>query len=592
MIFRSNNPDQIIQVKSPMSPMMHKTIAGNANQIPPEQVSSYRTEGGASWSRWDVNTFPQELLSHIFSYLECKDIGRVQGTCKRFRELVEADRNEVFFYLLLPRPFRKQYPQSLSWQKWLINNHLHPFSTVIPDKIKRCLNAEQQAAMLCVNTLREMMSAPWYQSVEVFSCPMPAEHVQLEFSLTSSNLLFYAVSSGIVHLSSQNEAGSWSEQIVDPVTLPGVRLSAVLGLRNNECSMSISSSDNITETFKRHSHRNPWVLSSRSSGYEVNDYRFSSPGKYSAIFTRDKGFDSIRCFDDQGQWVPMPIASAGIGAGVQGVQFSPSEQHAAIISKNELVFLSLDGQGCWNFSGVIFVDHYVAVDTKDYRVNYVEFCPSGDWLLASVTGLPSSGSSLSSVIMLKSDLQWQYVQTISYDYKKLFFSSTGRYLVERDAGQLLVLCELDESGEWLPYRPPPTTLPLLRLGQTGQEQYTIALSPCDNFQCTSSSEGLVIIWGRVKKGGWESLGSKKFDRRVTLCKFSQSGVHALTVGRSSIYIWRRSEDGCWLVKGTIPATGVRGAYFHQAAEHLIIFWNSEKLRIWEIRKEDYEAVRE
>ena len=74
---------------------------------------------------------------------------------------------------------------------------------------------------------------------------------------------------------------------------------------------------------------------------------------------------------------------------------------------------------------------------------------------------------------------------------------------------------------------------------------------------------------------------------MTSCQFSQSGVHALTVGHSSIYIWRRSEDGCWFVKGTILAKGVRGAYFHPVAEHLIIFWDSEKLRIWEIRKEDH-----
>ena len=573
-----------------MSPMMHKTIADNANQILPERVSSHRTEGGASWSRWDVNTFPPELISHIFSCLECKDIARLRGACKRFRELVEADRYEALFYLRLPRAFRKQYPQSLSWQKWLINNHLHPFTTVIPDKINRCLNAEQQAAMLCFETLREMMSAPWYQSVEVFFCPLPAKHVQFEFSLTSSNLLFYAVSTGHVHLSGQNEAGSWSEQVVDPVTLPSVRLSAMLGLRNNECHVSISSSDNITETFKRQSHRTAWALSSRTSGTEVNDYRFSLPGKYSAIFTGDKGFDSIRCFDDQGQWVPMPIAkSAGIDAGVRGVRFSPSEQHAAIIFANKLVILSLDGQGCWNFSGVIPMDAYVAVETKKYWVSYVEFCPSGDYLLAAVRGLMSCGSTLSSNIMLRFDLLWQYTQTISYDQKKLFFSSTGRYLVEQDVGQLHVLYELHESGEWLPYHhlPPLTTLPLRK---TGQEQYTIALSPCDNYQCTSTSRGFVIFWGLDKKGCWESLGSKKFDRRVTLCKFSQSGVHALTVGHSSIYIWRRSEGGWWFVKGTIPATGVRGAYFHPVAEHLIIFWNSEKLRICEIRKEDQEPV--
>ena len=567
---------------------MHKAITDNANQIPPERESSHQTERGTSWSRWDVNTFPPELLSHIFSGLECKDIVRVRGTCKRFRELVEVYRPEAFFYLRLPKALRKQYQQSLSWQKWLINNHLHPFTAVIPNKINRCLNAEQQAAMLCFETLRGMMSAPWYQSVEVFSCPTPDKYVQLEFSLTSSNLLFYEVSGSDLHLSGQNEAGSWSEQLVDPVTLSGVRLSAVLGLKNNECWMAISSSDNITETFTRESQGTAWTLNSRSSGEVVNDYRFSSPGKYSAIFFGEKGFDSIRCFDDQGQWVPMPIAkNAGIDDSVREVRFSPSEQHAAMIFANKLVILSLGDQGCWNFSVEIPVDAFVTVETENYWVSCVNFCSSGDWLLTSVNGLDSSGSKLSAVIMLRSDPQWHYVQTISYDSKKLFFSSTGRYLVQWDVGQLHVLYELHESGKWLPCRHlPPTTLPLRRLGQTGQEQYIIALSPCDNYQCTSTSRGLVIIWGRDKKGCWKPLGSKKFDCRVTLCQFSQSGVHALTVGHSSIYIWRRSEDGCWFVKGTILAKGVRGAYFHPVAEHLIIFWDSGKLRIWEIRKED------
>ena len=113
---------------------------------------------------------------------------------------------------------------------------------------------------------------------------------------------------------------------------------------------------------------------------------------------------------------------------------------------------------------------------------------------------------------------------------------------------------------------------------------TIAFSGCDNYRCTRSGYGLVIIWERDKRGYWTPRGIKNCDGHVSLCNFSQSGVHALTVDGSSIFIWGRNEGGLWSVKETIAATDVCNAYFHPAAEHLIVFWNSEKLRIWEIRK--------
>ena len=582
-----------------MSPVMQKTVSDVVDQMPHDQVFQDQTEGYASWFQWDVNKYPSELISRIVSCLGCKDIGNVRATCKSLKAVVETDHYETFFYTQFPKTFRKQYPQSLSWQKRMIKNHLHPFTSKLPNKMAWCFDADQQAAILCFNTLRNMMITSRYQALEVFSCPFPTSDTriklqQVEFSLTSSDLLLYDVSSENVRLLGQSGAGSWSGREVDRETHPGFRQSAVSSVDCNERYMSIISSDNIRETFTRRSANAKWKSDNRSLNGVVNSYLYSVPGKYTAIIT--SGYlECIMCFDDQGQWVPMPIAkNARINTRVSEIRFSPSEQQLAIGTEDKLIILSPDSQGCWNLSGKTIKNNYVDYTEKDCfpKVDKLEFSPSGDCLLADVRGCKSV-STFALFIILRPDPagEWHYFQSISYQGYRLFFSPTGRYLLGWEGQELVASYELQECGKWGSCR--NLMCPEASASQELwplKKHITIAFSGCDNYRCTHSGRGLVVIWGWDKSGYWTPRGIKHCDGEVSLCNFSQSGVHALTVDRSSIFIWGRNEDGLWSVKETIPATDVRDAYFHPAAEHLIVFWNLKKLWIWEIRKENQEPV--
>ena len=412
-----------------MSPVMQTPVADTTSQTPPERVSSHQTKAFASWSKWNVNNYPTELLSHIFSYLGCEDIVRVRDTCKRFREVVEADYCEPLFYHQLSGPFRKHYPQSLSWQKWVIKNHLHPFTAALPDKMSKCFNAEQEPAVVCCHTLRDIMSAPGHRAMEVFSCFCPANHLQVEFSLTSSDLWFYDGTLPKAWLVSQSGAGSWSEQEVDATKLPGFRPSAALGSRTDASFICFFSSDNIAEYFCRDYERNRWQLRGRHLGYA--NYQFSKPGKYTAIMPMLKNIESIRCFDDQGQWVSMPMAENGwVNDHIGQIQFSPSEQLLALVSKNDkLVILSL-GQGSWNFSGLITVDQLVHGNegATELWFNSIAFGPSGDWLMAWLSVQKAAVEI--SCVMLRPDSEgkWQYFQRIPTQSSRLTFSLGGRYL--------------------------------------------------------------------------------------------------------------------------------------------------------------------
>lgn len=574
-----------------MPPVTQTPVADTTSLTPPKRVCSHQTKEFASWSQWDVSNYPTELLSHIFSYLRCEDIARVRDTCKRFREVVEADHYETLFYHRLSGPFRKHYPQSLSWQKWVIKNHLHPFTAALPDKVSKRLDAEQEAAVVCFHTLRDIMSAPGYRAMEVFSCFRPTGYLQVEFSLTSSNLWFYDGTLPKVWLVSQSAAGSWSEQEVDPMKLPGFRPSAALGSRTDASYICFFSSDNIAEYFCRDCYSNRWQLRCRQLGDEVNNYQFSKPGKYTAIMPELQIIESIRYFDDQRQWVPMPIAEgAWVNDHIGQIEFSPSEQQLAIVSEEDkLVILSL-GQGSWNFSGLMTVDQLVH-DTEGATEQWfssIAFGPSGDWLLATLVVRKAAAEI--SYIMLRPDSEgkWQYFQRIPTQSRKLTFSLGGRYLTNWIGQRLCELWALQECGKWELCRSltHPGTVSLPGLEQTELKQNIIQFSSCDNYLCTNSEDGLVSIWSRSKKGVWEIRGRKWCDGRVSLVRFSPSSVLALIKDRSSIHIWRRNESGLWSVNASISAKGALGAHFHPVAEHLIVFWNSRKIRIWQIRKED------
>lgn len=575
-----------------MSPVTQTPVADTTSQTPRKRLSSHQTKEFASWSQWNVSNYPTELLSHIFSYLRYEDIARVRDTCKRFREVVEADYCETFFYHQLSGPFRKHYPQSLSWQKWVIKNHLHPFTAALPDKVSRLFDAEQEAAVVCFHTLRDIMSAPGYRIMEVFSCYRPTDRLQVEFSLTNSNLRFYDTLPKVWQVS-QNGAGSWSEQEVDPVKIPDFRPSAALGSRTDVSFFCFISSDNISEYFTREYDNDRWQLRGRHFGDEEISYQFSSPGKYTAIMPVFKMIESIRCFDDQGQWVPMPMEeNAWVNNDIGQVQFSPSEQELAIVSeRDKLVILSLD-QGSWNFSGLMTVDQLVhdAEGVTEQSFSSIAFGPSGDWLL-TVPVVRKAASLEASHIMLRPDSagKWQYFQKIPTQSHRLTFSLGGRYLTSWKGQKLCELWALQEGGKWglcsnLNHH---GRVSLPGLEQTKLKQNIIKFSSCDNYLCTSSEDGSVSIWCRGKDGVWKNRGTKKkCDGCVSLVRFSPSSVLALMKDQSSIHIWRRNESGLWSVISSILAKGVRGAYFHPVAEHLIVFWNSRKIRIWEIRKED------
>ena len=113
---------------------------------------------------------------------------------------------------------------------------------------------------------------------------------------------------------------------------------------------------------------------------------------------------------------------------------------------------------------------------------------------------------------------------------------------------------------------------------------TNTFSPCDNYLFSTYPDGAVEIRGKDKQGNWTVRGSlKNCGTIIYPVKFSWSGVHALMVVQGAIHIWGRNEAGLWSVKGTIPATDVYEAYFHPAAEHLVIYVDKTGLRIWEMR---------
>ena len=75
----------------PVLPTAQKAIAVTPGQAPFGRVPSHQTEARASWLQWDITRFPPELLSRIFGCLGCDATVQVKGTCRKFREVVQAD---------------------------------------------------------------------------------------------------------------------------------------------------------------------------------------------------------------------------------------------------------------------------------------------------------------------------------------------------------------------------------------------------------------------------------------------------------------------------------------------------------------------
>ena len=567
---------QIIVESIVMLPVAQKPLAGSADQVPPGRVPSHETEACASWVQWNITRFPSELLSRIFGCLGCDAIVQVKGTCRKFYDVVQAEHREVFFYRQLPKPFRKKFLQSRSWQKRTVQNGLHPFTTELPSKESKILNTEQYAALLSFHTLRQMMFTSGYRAVEVFARACSLDFLPVEFSLTSSDMLLFQRRNGKLRLLSQSSSGSWSELEIglkgffDPV------LAAKWNFSANGRYLSTFTTGNTTKILKLDLGHGRCQLTNLQRLKTSHTHALSPSGKCAAIYSTTEGIESIRCFDDQGQWVPMPMAKDDrIDPHIERVHFSPSDQHLAIVYRNKLVILSLDSQGCWNFSWA---------SASDQRVGYTEFCPSGGrMLIAFYVRYPEVRGSVE-MIMLDPTGEWRPEQRISSKYLMLTFSPGGKYLVSRDEHYLL--WQLLNSGVWAFYGDlaDPGAAPLPALGQTSVNLDTIMFSPGDDYLLISSRDGAVNIWGRDERGCWVVRGSAQHDGAVNFIRFSESGVHALTVDLSSMRIWGLGNDGLWSVKGKISATGVKFATFHPVAEHLVISLDSDNVRIWQVRK--------
>ena len=540
-------------------------------------ILSNQTDTPASWKHWYITGLPPEVLSHIFSCLDCDDIVQVNNTCQLFRAVVQKHHAQALWYSQLPQQFRKQFSQSRSWLQQLVQDGLHPFINAAPARECKCLNAQHQAAVVCFHIIREMMSTSRYQPTEVFAYPhfYPfGDGVGVQYALTNSNLLIYSQQLNEVIVLGQSDSGSWSEQIIKLEQTyfgyePGGSYST------NGRFFTVFGSSDLIQIYQRDS--DTWQLVSRQRIETANWFKVSPSGKYLVVPTRSDGLESIRRFDDQGLWNPMPLAKGvRINACVEWVGFSPSEQHVAIRYKKKVVVLSLDSLGCWRLSWET---------PSDQRINYAEFCGSGSWLLiayratetcdgfAEMIKLNSVGKGRSQRITLPSDFEFT-------------LSPGGNYLLVRKWCEQHLLWRLLKSDQWVLYGDlsDPGILRWPGLGQTTLMLCVVVLSSCNNYLFTSTYDGAVKIWGQDEQRSWIVRGSEQCDSRLSYARFSQSGVHALAVSFGSIRIWGRDNGGSWSVKGIIPVIGALAADFHPTAEHLIVFRLFSGVRIWEIQR--------
>lgn len=559
-----------------MLPATQKAIAG------PHPGPGSSPETDALWFQWHITRLPTEMLSHIFGCLGCDDIARVHDICHIFREVVQANYMETFFYSRLPKLFRKQYLQSRLWQKRMVENGLHPFTRTLPGKESEVVNAEQHAGILCFHTLGTMTSTGKYRPVEVFAGSLSYFTVLTRFSLTDGHLLLYRNGSDWVRLVGQDFTGSWSEQTIENHERPGHWQVHEAGFSADGRYLFIVDHGEMIESHKRDPDSGRWRLINQQRFETAKCFQVSPSGRLLIVVGFDNGIESIQCFDNEGYWQPMPMAEdVRIDPDFEWNRFSPSEEHLIIKCGQKLLILSLDSHGCWHFSW----------ESKSHRrIDYVEFCPSGRWLLLAYRA--SGSNDPGSVAMIKLEPAGKCIpwQTISYQYLKLTFSPAGNYLVNLKGCQQYLLWRLAKSGQWAvygeftDYAAPPATWP--SCWQKDLEQGTIVFSSCDHYLLTSSPEGAVRIWGQDEQGTWTVRGTEQHGSKVSIIKFSQSGVHALTVDRWSARIWGRNDGGMWSVKGIIPTDGVRSAQFHPVAEHLIVYQSQCDIKIWEIQKEE------
>ena len=300
-----------------------------------ERVSSHQTDAPALWSHRHITELPSEVLSHIFSCLDCDDMVQVNDTCQLFRKVVQARHTEAIFYHQLPQVFRKQFPLSRSWLKQMVKDGLYPFTTTLSSKESEFLNAEQQAAVLCFDILGKMMSAPGYRPLKAITDTAPYRNTSVLYASTSSDLLIYFQHHDKVLLLGQNNSGSWSAQRIEQ----GRRVNHPLphaeyfegSFSTNGRYLSVFRFSEPIHIYKRDS--DTWQLVNRQRVETADWFEVSPSGKYLVVST-PSGIGSIRRFDDQECWNPMPLAEdVRINTRIKWVTFSSSEQHLAIKCK-------------------------------------------------------------------------------------------------------------------------------------------------------------------------------------------------------------------------------------------------------------------
>lgn len=540
--------------------------------------SSQETNVTATWSQRHITEFPPEVLSHIFACLGCDDIVQVHDTCRLFRRVVLMEHAQAFFYRELPQRFREQFQQSRLWQEQTILNGQHPFTTAARGNKNRFFDTGQHTALMCFRTLGNMLSTSVYRPVKVFSSPLGPCALSVDFSLNSANLVLYSLSGRWATVLGPDEAGSWSEQTVDLGERGGWLMGLYCGFRNGRVPPSFGSHNTI-KYLRRDDDHGRWQLVSPQWLKASDVHEISPSGKYLAIFTHTGGLKDIRCLDDQGQWILMPIGeSARIYSRIRVLQFSPSGERLAIRYEKVLTVMSPDSQGCWNSTWT---------DFSEKRTTYMEFCPSERWLLVGCW-LYQGVSCSADIIRLDPAGRYLSRQEIDCKNYQLTFSPAGNYLLSQQFRMdNQILWQLLKSGNWVFYGDlvNPEASPLA-IEETDLKIDIIKISPCDNYLLISSCDGVVIIWGRDAQGDWKVCGREQHDSPLVSVEFSQSGFHVLTVDWSSIRIWGRDKDGSWFVKGVVRVGNVWSAHFLAVAEHLIVFRNLEGIQVWEVRKDD------
>ena len=549
--------------------------AALADEDPSSQASPRGAEPPVQWSQRQVIGFPPEVLTHIFRYLGSEDIVRVHNTCQRFRTVVREHQKHLLLFSRFPLLFRRRYLQSLSWQKWVVQNGLHPFIDRLPDAKNQVVHhEEQQAAVLCLRTLENMRSTPGYTSEEVFSVgPTPLDW---QLSPSSSNVLIYFPGDRL-SLADQKVTGSWKNHryhFTHPKTMKNPRLF----FSPDGEYLSVFGFNNQISVLKRAAgweapHHFNCCLPER-----VNDFTISASGQYELSFTETGGIDHICRFNkDTERWgIVRLVRSIDFKEGpIQWATFSPAERHLVVEYAKKLVMISRDDLGSWI---------PLWETPTNGTISYTEFSPSGRWLLVACRTSEQDGS----VAMIRLDPAGQRLQeqVIAERYLKLTFSPSGSYLVSQKGEAEYLLWRLSKSGQWQFYGDLTSSeAPLWpELGPMNLKPDTLAFSPCDNYLLTSTRDGMVHFWGRDEQENWTLRGSLQHYEEVRVVGFSQSGVHALSVDSALIRIWRCDDDGFWSVKGSFRATHVKRAHFHPAAEHLIVFENLSSVRIRELRK--------